>query len=434
MRHLSTAFAMAAVLAAAGCASEEARHEAAKQSVKAVLADAGFPRVAFQSVSEDGSGRLVMTGVTATSDEGVTLTLKKLSFFDPEIDPMLVRWYDFGKIEVGGWVLYGGHGAKPTGFVASKVKAEDVTVATAESLKAKTDVIEIAGWDSTRKRGFRYDGYTVAGAVLEAGGTKFVSIGKAEVKAAGWLDGLASPLKSSTKAEGSLILPASGVMSFLPEALRPEITFVAEGVSDVDLKTSRASLSGSIATEGLGKLSFELKAGGVGRELLDALAEASRPAKGKPAAKAPAKPDKKKEKGGKSAAPAKADPPAPDPAAAAKVIAASAAVSLEDLRIEGEGLGWLGPAIDDTFGSRETLANWLVSVVDRGFGLGDRSDEAEASLAALMLFLREPSSFTLVLEPETPFVFAEKDMGYYLNNASGPLRALGFRFRNSAGD
>lgn len=410
MRHAGIALAMMAALAAAGCASEEDRHDAAMRSVKAVFAEAGFPKVTFQSVAGDGIDSLVLTGVAASSGTGVTVTLKELSFEDPDLEPMLPRWHDIGRIEVNGWVLYDGHAPKPTGFKARRVTAEGVAIAADGGARVNADGFEITDWDSTRPEGLRYSGYKVAGGTFEAGGVRLASLDWAEVEASSWQDGLPAPLKTRSKAEGSFSVP--GAASFLLALSGPDIPFSVEARSEIDLRSESATMSGSFSAGDFGSLSASLEAGGVDRALLEAISEASRLEKLADGAS------------GKSVR----------EAAGAKVIEASQKVSLVGLRLEGKGLEWLGPVIDATFGSREMLTNMLVPAVDRGFGPGERSEAENDSLAALMLFLREPSSFTLVLDPEEPFLFAGKGPYWYLDRRSGPLRELGFGFRNDSGE
>lgn len=431
MKLLPAAGLAVVLLAAAGCSSEQERQEAAGGAVKAAFASAGLSKVTWQSVTGDGYGRIDFNGLAAQAGD-TAVGIKQLSFEEPDLDPMLVKWHDIGKIEVREHVLYGGYAPKPKGFKARRMTAAGVTVGAVGGLKATAGSFSVEGFDSTRPGDLRYAGYAMADASLSWGGKDAVKLDSLRLSADKWAEGLPSPLRSKAEAKGRVFLDAFGPYGILPLA-RPEVAFAASGDADFDLATGKLEMNGSLETDGLGKLSGKLVAGGVDRKLLELL---SAPTKAKEPPAAVAKPAPPKPGKGKQAVqqPTPKEVPAdPQPTQVQALMDASASVSLVSFSLSGSGLEWLGAAFDESFGSREALANLALPFVDRGFAGPEKSDAANAALAGIMLFVNEPGSFTLTLQPPEPFVFGAKGMKYYLDPASGPLDALGFGFENGTG-
>lgn len=435
MTKLRAAFISAALLALAGCSSDEERVSAAEQSMKAALRAAGFSKVTFGSRSGDGVARVTFRNVTAELPNGLTVSVEVLSLLDPDLSPMLPRWHDFGKIEIAGWELYGGHEPRPKGFRARQLTAESVRLSVKDvPVGMTTKSFAIDDFDSAKPGPIRYSGYHVYDMALTYQDNEIVRIDSAEGTARDWVDGLASPLKSKSVLKGSVSLASAGPVPLFPSMFMPTVGFTLSGESDLNLNAGTLKASGSLQTDGYGEIAMSLGMGGINRKLLELLTNASQNAAkaeqaggGKPEKPKAGKKDKDK---GKPAAPAPEADKKVEAQLAQAIMEASSSVSLTEMKIEGKGLEWLGPAIDAAFGSREIFATTAIRSIDAGFAGKEKSDAANQALAGIYLFIQNPKSFVLELAPQEPFVFGADGMQHYMNPSGGPLDALGFSFEN----
>lgn len=441
MRMLATASIAVAALAVAGCSSEEARLDAASAAVKATFQEAGFRSVAFQSVTGDGTEEVAFNGVTAKAGDGGTVSIKRLAFRRPDLDPMVRKWTDVGRIEAFGYTLYGGYAPKPKGFKADSASMTGVAaVFDGSPLKAEAAAVSIRDYDSTRPRLLRYSGYEIGGLALFLDGGEVARLSKVSVEASKWADGLNSPLRSSSRAEGTVSLGLAGVLNPMGLPLPADLSFSLEGATDVDLDAETLSADGKLEVQGLGEIHGSVRFGGVSRDLVTLLSKAASAgaaetpkaeakAAGKPAVKA--KPAAKGKPAKRPAKPAEsAPPPAPEPTLAEKVMDASGKVTFQEMRLEASGLGWLGAALDAAFGDREQASNVIVPALDSGFRGPPKSDKANVALGNVYLFLLNPSSFSMEMSPEQPVPFGPLDLARYARPGSGLLDDLGFSFSN----
>lgn len=434
MRHIAITAALACALAASGCSSQEARLDAASASVKATLQEAGLKAVAFQSVTGDGTTEVTFSGVTAKAGDGGVVAIKRMTFRNPDLDPMVRKWTDVGPVEPFGWTLYGGYAPKPKGFRADSVEFSDVRFAVDGSpYKSEAKTLEIRDYDSTRPGNLRYSGYSVEGLSVGGDGEPLARVSSAEVETGKWVDGLRSPMKVSATANVSVRPGSFGLSGPFAGFLPQEVSFSLEGVSDVDLGSGEMKVEGRVAAQGLGEVHASAAFGGVSRDLV-ALLSAKAPEKPAAAAKPDGKPAKAAGGKGKPAAKPAAKkpepPPEPEPDLLQRAIGASSKVTFDGLQAGGSGLEWLGGALDAAYGGREAAANAIIPVVDAGFRGPDKSDRANVALGGIYLFLLKPSAFSLGMTPAAPIPFGPLEIFRYATPGGGLLDDAGFSFSN----